>query len=766
MSETQDKPQTMPPVPPFVQFVAAAVPMVFDDSLSYYEALCALWKYLSDTVNVVNNNATVTEDYIQLTDEMKSYMNNYFDNLDVQDEINQKLDEMAEDGVLSSLISPYVDAKFVPFETTISNQIATIDDKVDAVSSGSPAGVYATAAALSTADPDHSKIYVVSADGKWYYYNTGTSTWTAGGTYQSSAIGDNTVGLSNFDTSVKNHTGLQVLTPNYTTPQYIRHLSTNYYGSVNTDANSGASMSEEISVKANQIVQVMAKGHNGNVCIISIVITKNGTKTYYPQVIDDGTNVAHYYTWRAKNDCTIVVCSLNNGLDGKLYLYDDFVKFKDIESQLPEQPVHHNLIIDNDIKTPNPSRVDSTSYSIINGDDEYPYVLDIDIDYEGGNVGDSGWAYYCLRDITFPSSIDATSITLAVDIKSKDSNQFAIVGCLPNKSANFNFYRDLFANSLIITDLSATTYKRYYFTIPFASLKTMTSIQFGVIQPAGADAFQAGYQIRYMGYAFNADIPQLASNPLTQSDYDYLDQHYIGENLFTAFNKFGVIGDSLASGESVSNAGGSNVYVDNYDYSWGQFIAKDHGLECINFSKGGLTTRSWLTSPYGLAKLQATGNECNAYIIGLGVNDANHLGAGYIGSQSDIHIDDPSQNADSFYGNYGKIISAIKGVQAKAKIFIFTIPEKESQYTAYNTAIRNIATIFDEVYCIDLASTKYIDNFTLGFFAAQRRVGHYNAIGYKEISDVIYKILGNYMFNNYSDFNQIEFIGTDYSYSS
>ena len=30
------------PVPPFVRFVASAVPMVFDNSLSYYEALCAI----------------------------------------------------------------------------------------------------------------------------------------------------------------------------------------------------------------------------------------------------------------------------------------------------------------------------------------------------------------------------------------------------------------------------------------------------------------------------------------------------------------------------------------------------------------------------------------------------------------------------------------------------------------------------------------------------------------------------------------------------
>ena len=104
------------PVPPFVTFVASAVPMVFDNSMSYYEALCALWKWLQDDViDVINNNATVTNEYIDLTNEytakfieLKDYVDNYFDNLDVQEEINNKLDAMVEDGTLQELINNYL----------------------------------------------------------------------------------------------------------------------------------------------------------------------------------------------------------------------------------------------------------------------------------------------------------------------------------------------------------------------------------------------------------------------------------------------------------------------------------------------------------------------------------------------------------------------------------------------------------------------------------------------------------------------------------
>lgn len=100
------------PVPPFVRYCSAIIPTAFDDSLSYYEALCALWKWLqTNLVDIVNNNAAVTEDYIKLVKELEQYVHDYFDNLDVQDEINNKLDAMAEDGSLTSLLSKVINAK-------------------------------------------------------------------------------------------------------------------------------------------------------------------------------------------------------------------------------------------------------------------------------------------------------------------------------------------------------------------------------------------------------------------------------------------------------------------------------------------------------------------------------------------------------------------------------------------------------------------------------------------------------------------------------
>lgn len=90
------------PISPFVTYCQKVIPLAFDESLSYYEALCALVHYLKHEVTpAVNENADAVT-------ELQNYVANYFDNLDVQEEINNKLDAMAEDGTLQEIISVYI----------------------------------------------------------------------------------------------------------------------------------------------------------------------------------------------------------------------------------------------------------------------------------------------------------------------------------------------------------------------------------------------------------------------------------------------------------------------------------------------------------------------------------------------------------------------------------------------------------------------------------------------------------------------------------
>lgn len=96
---------------PFRYWCQKVLPLVYDDSLSYYELLCKVVDFLNKTMEDVETlHGDVTglhEAYVKL----QGYVNNYFSTLDVQKEINNKLDELVENGTLTQLITPIVDNK-------------------------------------------------------------------------------------------------------------------------------------------------------------------------------------------------------------------------------------------------------------------------------------------------------------------------------------------------------------------------------------------------------------------------------------------------------------------------------------------------------------------------------------------------------------------------------------------------------------------------------------------------------------------------------
>ena len=206
---------------PFTKMIMTigTLPTSFYASMSYYESMVWLYEYLKNTViPTVNNNAEAVEELQQAYITLKSYIDNYFENLDVQQEINNKLDEMAEDGSLTLLIKNYVDPIYETYSTEINQTVEALDDRIDAqdldiyrfktgvseqiatisnqvitATSGSPKGVYATVSDLTTADPSHEYIYLVTADGKWYYYDTTETDWVAGGVYQATELTDGSI---------------------------------------------------------------------------------------------------------------------------------------------------------------------------------------------------------------------------------------------------------------------------------------------------------------------------------------------------------------------------------------------------------------------------------------------------------------------------------------------------------------------------------------------------------------------------------------------
>lgn len=89
---------------PFRYWCQKVLPLVYDDSLSYYELLCKVVDYLNKTMEDVE---TLNSDVVSLHTaykQLQNFVNDYFDNLDVQEEINNKLDKMATDGTLLNII--------------------------------------------------------------------------------------------------------------------------------------------------------------------------------------------------------------------------------------------------------------------------------------------------------------------------------------------------------------------------------------------------------------------------------------------------------------------------------------------------------------------------------------------------------------------------------------------------------------------------------------------------------------------------------------
>lgn len=114
---------------PFRFWCQKVLPLVYDDSLSYYELLCKVVDHINQ---LINNNNLLTEDMQKLYDAYNtftSYVENYLKNLDVQPEIDNKLDRMAASGELGQLLEPFL-LDIIPPEFVTSVSMMTNKSKL------------------------------------------------------------------------------------------------------------------------------------------------------------------------------------------------------------------------------------------------------------------------------------------------------------------------------------------------------------------------------------------------------------------------------------------------------------------------------------------------------------------------------------------------------------------------------------------------------------------------------------------------------------
>lgn len=205
------------------------------------------------------------------------------------------------------------------------------------------------------------------------------------------------------------------------------------------------------------------------------------------------------------------------------------------------------------------------------------------------------------------------------------------------------------------------------------------------------------------------------------------------------FDTIGAIGDSYTQG-SVYNSNG--VWSQHPDHAYIAIMGKRFGIPYSNYGLGGANTRTYQTDADGLQKVLSDDAK-DFYMFALGINDAA-LGTSYIGTSADIDIADYTHNADTFYGNYGKIIQQVKAHAPNAKmVMVKTMMRSGTKMDQINDAIASIAAIFS-MPCID----PYDDPFFSSRLWSFKTNSHPTLPGYCGAGLALERLLSKTIMNN------------------
>ena len=204
--------------------------------------------------------------------------------------------------------------------------------------------------------------------------------------------------------------------------------------------------------------------------------------------------------------------------------------------------------------------------------------------------------------------------------------------------------------------------------------------------------------------AFNLDVMyQEVLDASNGSDSETLLDWYKKTRSFynvslSMFSNFGVLGDSYSVGTLYRDGTWKSVFK----LQWPQLIARKWGITAKTFSKGGLSTRTWLTDDVGLKALKSSDVQ-DLYCICLGINDAAILSKepSYLGTTDNI-----GDNSDTFYGNYSRIVSEVKAKAPHSKIICFGLSQTVDNYPQITNAIGNIAKAYNVPF-VDLLSNDF-----------------------------------------------------------
>lgn len=243
------------------------------------------------------------------------------------------------------------------------------------------------------------------------------------------------------------------------------------------------------------------------------------------------------------------------------------------------------------------------------------------------------------------------------------------------------------------------------------------------------------------GPAFT-DWKQLKTGTPEENEFEY------AKPSLAMFGKFGVIGDSYASGvlENYDDKNGDRFATltpeMSENLSWPTMLARKWGTSMLHLAKGGLSTRTWLTDDQGLKKLNESDPQ-DIYYLCLGINDYFGLGDSYLGIESDME-----SGADSFYGNYAKIIKAIKAKAPLAKIIMFGIAitpgDSHDRQQRFSDAQQKIAAHFN----IPFISENDDELFSSDYYTKSMGSGHPSSYLYGAMTEAFERLIQRAVYRN------------------
>ena len=807
---------------PFRFWCQKVLPLVYDNSLSYYELLCKVVDYLNKTMEDVDHMNTdidtlytnfqeFQEGTFQIYNELVAYVNSYFDNLDVQEQINNKLDEMVTSGELVTILQPsiadevstWLSEHITPTTPTIDNTLTVSGAGADAQTVGNIIGLqYSNAAKYKAGD-------IVLHNGSVYRCIANINTpeeWTANHwritklSYEMYSV------LDAENEIIDNYKYNSVLTQKW----ILGNL--NAAGTIETITRTRATTlgylitTRELILVFKASVQIILCTYNSDLTLINRTTRAAST---------DNLRIPPNTIFRMTvyvNDTTDV----NNALDlGKNVLVtnkiglstEEYIDRKDMFwSRISADWANATLDLQGRLV------YDSTGYEYRAATRNFIKATE-DLTIRKISTNFSAF-FVCLYNedktllsrtqYTYTATIPAnTFFRVMVDLVDTTAwcnpaiASYAIVcnnkdysylmGYTNDSSRLINAGKLLLKSNVIIGNLYTDGDIRFlksrvtfcdYMQYPEDIYITVGNSSFNVIlctynsdytllnrtvltRPVNVIKIPENTIFRLCVYnpTDEAETGFEVTNPLTYAEQIYIDVKKENvENIpdvIAIFESFVAIGDSLTCGYVASGTGQSysSSTAREAKRNWADYLALKINRTLTNIARGGSSARDWRYGNVSAdVNIEYADVNTYCYFVALGVNDLRN--ALTVGTSADIKTD-KANNTDSFYGNYDFIIRQLIEYKtaklSQCKIFAFTMPSNITGCEPYNAAIRYIAGLYTDVYVIDLYK-EYYSEFLTEPWASVWIGGHSRPIGYYILGEYIRKAINKFMLANTADF--------------